>query len=238
MIDRTRAHAPDPLLKEYMTVHSRQVRVCVAEDHEIVRDGLKALIDGQPDLRVVGTAADGESAIRVVRTEQADVLVLDISMPGMNGIEATVRLTRDHDPVRIVILSVHEDRSYFRRLVAAGARAYVLKRSPMAHLIQAIRTVSAGGLYVDAALPADMLFDSKSVVVAHGEGTELTSREVEVVRLVARGLSNREIAATLQISVKTVETHKARINEKMQFSSRADLVRYSLRTGLLAPEPE
>lgn len=215
-----------------------RLRVCVAEDHEIVREGVRALIDTQPDLCVVGTAADGESAIRLVRQLNPDVLVLDISMPGLNGIETTARLAREGDAVRVVILSVHEDRAYFRRLVAAGVRAYVLKRSAPAHLIHAIRTVSGGGLYVDPALAHQVLVDARSPAALTVDGPELTGRESEIVKLVARGLTNREIGDALDISVKTVETHKARVNEKMRFSSRADLVRYALRTGLLTPDAE
>jgi DNA-binding NarL/FixJ family response regulator len=217
----------------------RRLRICVADDHEIVRDGLKALIDAQPDLCVVGTAADGAGAVRMVRELQPDVLVMDVAMPGVNGIDATAQLTLDAAPARVVILSVHEDRSYFRRLIAAGARGYVLKRSAMANLIHAIRTVADGGLYVDPALASRVLFDARRAAPPDGgAGTDLTGRELQVLQLVARGLTNREIAEALVISVKTVETYKTRINEKMRFSSRADLVRYALRAGLLTADGE
>lgn len=230
-------HRSDRDEGQRMTI-GRRLRVCVAEDHEIVREGLKALIEGQPDLCVVGTAGDGEGAIRMVRQLNPDVVVMDISMPGLNGIEATARLAKEKDAVPVVILSVHEDRSYVRRLVAAGVRAYVLKRSALFHLIQAIRTVSSGGLYVDPALASQVLVDTRAPAALSVEGPRLTGREAEIVRLVARGLSNREIAGALDISVKTVETHKARVNEKMRFASRADLVRYALRAGLLRPDDE
>lgn len=215
---------------------SQRLRICVAEDHEIVREGLRALIEAHRDLEVVGAAGDGLRAIRLVRELRPDVLVMDITMPGLNGVDLAAQLAADDHGVKIVVLSVHEDRSYVQRLIAAGAAAYVLKRSAVSQLIHAIRTVSTGGHYVDPALAPACVEPFGGVSRPDERPAQLTSREVEVVKLVAAGLSNREVASSLGITVKTVETHKRRINEKMRFASRADLVRYALRTGLLQAE--
>lgn len=216
---------------------SERLRVCVAEDHEIVREGLRALIEAQGDLEVVGTAGDGVQALHLVRELRPDVIVMDITMPGLNGVELAAQLAHEETPARIVVLSVHEDRSYVQRLIAAGAAAYVLKRSAVSQLIHAIRTVSTGGLYIDPALAPIFAEPLGRILRTDERPAQLTGREVEVVKLVAAGLSNREIAGQLGITVKTVETHKRRINEKMRFASRADLVRYALRTGLLQADP-
>lgn len=211
-------------------VPSRAVRIGLAEDQQIVREGLKALVNAQPDLIVIGEAADGADAVALAGQLRPDVLVMDIAMPTMNGLEATAQLTREVPETRIVVLSVHEDRAYFRRLIAAGACGYVLKRSAAAQLIEAIRRVAAGGLYIDRAL-------ATRFPAAHdpsgGRTGDLTARELEILSLAAAGHGNREIASRLGISVKTVETHKTHINEKMGFGSRADLVAYAVRRGLL-----
>jgi two-component system response regulator NreC len=216
-----------------------ELRVFIADDHAIVREGLKALIGVQAGMRVVGEAGDGREGYWAVVELKPDVAVMDISMPGWSGAEATARLRRDCPGVRVVALTVHEDESYLRGLLEVGASGYVLKRSATAELIHAIRTVAAGGTYIDANL-ADRLvsayIDTKPVA-EHVERDELTAREMEVVKLIALGHSNKEIAARLEISVKTVETHKARSLEKLGLHGRADLVRYALQHGWLDDTP-
>ncbi len=216
------------------------LRVFIADDHAIVREGLKALVGVQPGMRVVGEAGDGREAYRAVVELQPDVAVMDISMPGWSGAEATARLKQMCPGVRVVALTVHEDESYLRGLLEAGAAGYILKRSATGDLVHAIRTVAAGGTYIDPNL-ADRLvnvyIDTRPDANPLERG-ELTGREAEVVRLIALGHSNKEIAARLEISVKTVETHKARSLEKLGLHSRADLVRYALQHGWLVDAPD
>jgi two-component system response regulator NreC len=212
-----------------------ELRIFIADDHAIVREGLKALVNGQPGMKVVGEAGDGQEAYRGIVELQPDVAVMDISMPGCSGSETAGLLRRMCPNVRVVTLTVHEDEAYLRGLLEAGASGYVLKRSATDDLIHAIRTVAAGGTYIDPNL-ADRLvnvyIDARPVPPS-SERSELTGREADVVRLIALGHSNKEIAARLEISVKTVETHKARALERLGLHSRADLVQYALHQGWL-----
>lgn len=211
------------------------LRIFIADDHEIVREGLRALVDAQPGMRVVGEAGDGREAYRAIVELRPDVAVMDISMPGWSGSEATSRLRRECPAVRVVSLTVHEDESYLRGLLEAGATGYVLKRSATADLVHAIRTVAAGGTYIDPNLAGRLVNVYIDAQPAHPPATrgDLTGREADVVRLLALGHSNKEIAARLEISVKTVESHKARALERLGLRSRADLVQYALQEGWL-----
>jgi DNA-binding NarL/FixJ family response regulator len=212
-----------------------RLRIFLADDHAVVREGLKALVSTQPDIEVIGEAADGASACEQVAQLHPDVVVLDISMPGLSGAQAAERLRRECPKVKVLALTVHEDKGYLRQLLEAGASGYVLKRAAAAELIRAIRTVAAGGVYLDPALAGKVVggFVRKPAGHSASEELELSERETEVVRLVAAGHSNKEIAGRLEISVKTVETYKARSLEKLGLHSRADLVRYSLQQGWL-----
>lgn len=217
-----------------------ELRVYIADDHEIVREGLRALVGAQPGMRVVGEAGDGREAYRAIVELQPDVAVIDISMPAWSGAEVAARLARMCPGVRVVALTVHEDEGYLRGLLEAGASGFVLKRSATADLVHAIRTVASGGTYIDPNL-ADRLVNvyiDARPDPDHLERGELTGREVEIARLIALGHSNKEIAARLEISVKTVETHKARSLEKLGLHSRADLVQYALRHGWLRDDPD
>jgi DNA-binding NarL/FixJ family response regulator len=212
-----------------------ELRIFLADDHAVVREGLKALVNAQPDMEVMGEAADGEAACAAVLQLLPDVVVLDVSMPGMSGAGAAARMRQECPQVKVLALTVHEDRGYLRQLLEAGAVGYVLKRAAAEELIRAIRTVAAGGVYLDPALAGKVVggFVRKpSGKVATVEG-ELSDRESTVVRLIAAGHSNKEIAGQLEISVKTVETYKTRSLEKLGLHSRADLVRYALQRGWL-----
>jgi len=212
-----------------------KIRVLLAEDHAIVREGLRALLDAQPDLVVVGEAADGREALAGAQALGPDVVVMDISMPGLNGARATEVIRRECPGSRVLALTMHEDKGYLRLLVQAGASGYLLKRAAAQDLIHAIRAVAAGGTYIDPALAGDVLasFAGKTAVRGSEREGELSEREAEVVRLIARGFSNKEIAAQLDLSSKTVETYKARSLGKLGLSSRSDLVSYALRRGWL-----
>jgi DNA-binding NarL/FixJ family response regulator len=212
-----------------------KLRVYLADDHAVVRAGLKALINAEPEMEVSGEASDGRTACEQAQESQPDVVVMDVSMPEMNGAQATARLKQASPHVKVLALTVHEDKGYLRLLLEAGASGYVLKRAAAEELIHAIRTVAAGGVYLDPVLAGKVV--GSFVRNPAGKGVsadgDLSEREAEVVRLIAAGHSNKEIARRLSLSVKTVETYKARSMEKLGLDSRADLVRYALQRGWL-----
>ena len=211
-----------------------KLRVFLADDHAVVREGLKALVNAQPAMAVVGEAADGLTACAQVALLAPDVVVMDVSMPGLSGSQATARLRLECPAVRVLALTVHEDRGYLRQLLAAGAAGYVLKRAAPEELIQAIRAVAAGGVYLDPTMAGKVLGGFvRQAAVDGAAGAELSEREAEVARQTAAGHSNKEIAARLDLSVKTVETYRARAMEKLGLRGRADLVRYAVQQGWL-----
>ena len=210
-----------------------KLRVFLADDHAVVREGLKALVNAQPAMAVVGEAADGLSACAQVALLAPDVVVMDVSMPGLSGSQATARLRLECPAVRVLALTVHEDKGYLRQLLAAGAAGYVLKRAAPEELIQAIRAVAAGGVYLDPGMAGKVLGGFVRQAAADGVGAELSEREAEVARQTAAGHSNKEVAARLDLSVKTVETYRARAMEKLGLRGRADLVRYAVQQGWL-----
>ena len=213
----------------------RRLRILVADDHAIVRQGLKLLIDNQPDMTVVAEAADGEAALEQTAATDPDIVVMDISMPGMNGLIATRTLKQRYPSVMVVALSRHEDDQYLEELLRAGASGYVLKQSPPTDFVQAIRAVAAGGIYIDPAMTprvADGLLSHKAPARSQ-PSTRLTERESEVLRLVAVGHSNVEIATRLDISVKTVEVHKTNAMRKLGLTGRVDVIRYGVLQGWL-----
>lgn len=213
---------------------SRTLRIVVADDHVLVREGLILLINAQPDMEVVGEAGEGEDAWRVVRELLPDVVVLDVAMPGLNGAQTAERLRTACPGVKVLALSAHSDYAHVSALLAAGASGYVLKRAASAELANAIREVASGGSYFDEALPVECLTLGDNLHDA--AVAPLSSREVEVIKLVAWGHSNKDIAARLFLSVKTVEGYKARIMEKLCLASRVDLVRFAMQRGWMEEE--
>ena len=212
-----------------------QLQIFLADDHAVVREGLKALINAQPDMIVIGEAGDGQSAWQQAQTCQPDVVIMDITMPGLNGVQATTELKRACPQIKVLALSVHDDTSYLRQLLEAGAAGYILKHAAADDLIQAIRLVAAGGVYLDPALAGHVVARYVRVPAMATEllGTALSERETEVAQRIAQGYTNKEIAAQLTLSVKTVETYRARAMEKLGLESRAALVRYALEHGWL-----
>lgn len=210
-------------------------RILVVDDHAIVRQGLKLLIDNQPDMMVVGEAADGKAALEQAQLVNPDIVVMDISMPGLNGLSAT-RILKERQPaVSVVALTRHDDDTYIEELLRAGASAYVLKHSPPNEFLNAIRAVAAGGIYIDPAMRtrvADGIL-ARPVEVSQAAAASLTERESEVLRLVAVGYTNIEIASRLGISVKTVEAHKANAMRKIGLTGRVDVIRYAALQGWL-----
>lgn len=212
-------------------------RIVLADDHPIVLNGLRNLIAAERDLELVGEASSGLAALKMIREQRPDVAVVDISMPELNGILVGRRLASEMPSVRLLVLTLHENRAYLKQALDAGIRGYVLKRSAAANLIQAIRAVAIGGLYVDPAI-ANRLFDAGPKRAGRQKGgggvPDLTDREAEVLKLVALGLTNKEIARQLDIGVKSVETYRARGSEKIGLQTRAELVRYASAQGWLA----
>ena len=217
-----------------MTVSTR---IILADDHPIVLAGLRNLITAQSDLALVGDASNGMAALRLIRETRPDVAVVDISMPELNGIMLARRVADEAPDVRVMVLTLHEDRAYLKQALDAGVRGYVLKRSAAESLIHAIRAVMVGGLYVDPAI-ANRVFDSAPQRGARQPGNinipDLTERETEVLKLVALGFTSKEISRRLDVGVKSVETYKARGTEKLGLKSRAELVRYAASQGWLA----
>jgi DNA-binding NarL/FixJ family response regulator len=212
-----------------------KLRVLLADDHAMIRDGVKALINGEPDMEVVGEASDGREAWHKVKSLQPDILILDITMPDLNGVQATERIKRDAPKVKVLILTAHEDKGFLQQVLQAGASGYMLKRAASAELIRAIRFVATGGIYIDPEIASKIVTSyvgrqSSRESVQRGD---LSEREEEVLRLVAWGHSNKEIAERLNISVKTVEGHKSKIMEKLGLKNRVEVVRYALHRGWL-----
>jgi DNA-binding NarL/FixJ family response regulator len=211
------------------------LRVLMVDDHPVVLAGLESLVEADPDFQVVGKARDGRIALRLAKQLLPDVVVLDISMPEMNGIEAATALLAERPECRILVLTVHEDRAYLRQLVEAGVSGYLLKRSASDELIRALHAVASGGMYLDPAIAGKVVgrASRSSLHPQPGQTAELSERETDVLRLVAGGHSNKEISARLNISVKTVETYKARAMEKLGYRSRVEVVRYAAQQGWL-----
>ena len=208
-----------------------KLRVFVADDHVFIRAGLRSLIDAEPDMAVVGEAADGRDAVEKIAAAAPDVVLMDLSMPGCDGLETT-RLVRAAQPgARVLALTMHEDRTNLRGMVAAGASGYLLKRAAASELIHAIRAVAQGGLFVDPRIAAKLV----GVPVEETElpPGELSGRETEVLRWIARGYSHKEIAAQLEVSLKSVETYKTRAMEKLGLTGRVDVVRHAAAAGWL-----
>jgi DNA-binding NarL/FixJ family response regulator len=209
------------------------IRILIADDHGLLRAGLRTLLNAASDLTVVGEVADGEEAVRLSLTLRPDVVLMDISMPGIGGIEATRRLVAQRPGVRVLILTVHEDRSLLREALQVGAAGYILKRAVESELITAIQAVTRGDLYVHPAMTRALLENTippKKVLV---EVERLTQREIEVLRLIVQGHTNRQIADVLSLSVRTIESHRANLMDKLNLRSRVELVRYAAQHGLL-----
>jgi DNA-binding NarL/FixJ family response regulator len=218
-----------------MSKTSAPLRILLADDHVTVRHGLKLLIDSQPDMNVVAEVSDGEAAVRGALELKPDVVVMDISMPGMNGLDATKKLKQQQPKAVIITLTRHSDDAYLQELLRAGVSGYVLKQSAPTELLQAIRAAAAGRQYLDSALTARVTagFLGKQGKRETQPSATVSERESEVLRLIASGYSNKEIASRLSLSVKTVEAHKANAMRKLDLNGRIDIVKYAILQGWL-----
>ena len=211
-----------------------RTQVLLADDHAILRAGLAMLVRAQPDLEVVGEAADGIEALEKIRKTKPDVVILDLTMPRMNGFDALREIVRDIPQTKVLVLTMHDDPAYGRSLLAAGALGYVTKKAADRELLTAIRTVREGRQFVDVTQAEDMLPKFAARLPASRE--LLSQRERQVLALLARGHTHQEVADRLTLSIKTVETYLSRLTSKLGLHRRAELVRYALETGILERE--
>lgn len=212
-----------------------KLRILLADDHETVREGLRMILNAQPDMQVVATASDGSEALTECQKVSPDVVIMDISMPGVNGLAATMQLSERCPDAKVLTLTRHADNSYLQQLMRAGAAGYVLKQSRPSELLHAIRSVATGGKYLDASMTAPVIgtYTRSAATSVPETVTPLSPRETEVLRMIAWGNTNKEIAARLDLSVKTVEAHKANGMRKLGMRGRIDIVRYALLQGWL-----
>lgn len=210
----------------------KRIRLLIVEDHATVREGLKLILSSQSDMEVIGDTGDGRSAIALVQRLQPDIVLMDISMPGMNGLKATEKLKECCPNTHVLAVTRHQEGGYLQQVLRAGASGYVLKQSPPSELLHAIRAVAGGGKYLDSAVAGKMMGTYAGRNQTSGEQlADLTDREAEVLRLISLGHSNKEIAARLDVSVKTIEAHKANAMKKLGITSRIDIVRYAVLKG-------
>ncbi|MFN2516929.1 MAG: response regulator [Pyrinomonadaceae bacterium] len=212
-----------------------KLRVFLADDHAVLRDGLKALVNAQTDMEVVGEADNGRTTWLKVKELLPDVVVMDVSMPELNGVQATEILKRECPEVKVLALTAYKDKAYLDQLLKVGALGYVLKMSAAKELIEALRMVAAGNVYVDQEMTERIAegYVRDQFLRGATRQRDLTSREEQVTRLIAQGYANKEIANQLDISVKTVESHKTNVMEKLELKSRTEIVRYAVRQGWL-----
>ena len=215
-----------------------KIRVLVADDHTIVRKGLCALLDGDKEIEVVGEAENGREAIKKVEQVQPDIILMDITMPGLNGLETTRQLKKRHPKIKILILTMHDNEEYIFETLRAGASGYLVKRTAPDELISAIHAINRGGSFLSPSISKRVIEGYIRVGQSEQEEDEafikLTDREREVLQLIAEGRVNREIAELLHISIKTVETHRSHIMKKLNIRNIAELTRYAIRKGLIS----
>ena len=223
-----------------MPARTHKIRVMIADDHAILRAGLRMLVNAQADMEVVSEASDGEKAIQTARETKPDVALLDLTMPRVGGMKALQQMARECGEVRVLVLTMHDDPAYLRSALAAGASGYLLKRAVDAELIAAIRAVHRGGVFVDPRLANVLVQDvlaKKSRKAGSAEPANILShRELQVLTLVARGYTSAEIAKQIFVGVKTIETYRSRLAEKLGLRTRSDVIRFAVQMGLLTPE--
>jgi DNA-binding NarL/FixJ family response regulator len=222
---------------------SKTIHVLLADDHTLVRAGIRSLLEGLAQVEVVAETGDGHEALRLIRTYQPEVVLMDIGMPSMNGLEATARITREFPHVHVIILSMHASEEYVWQALRAGATGYLLKDADTAELEIAVRSAVRGRTYLSPAVSNQVVFDYVRRVGGEaelGKGSGpfdvLTPRQREILQLIAEGRSTKEIAQALKLSTKTVETHRAQLMDRLDIHDIAGLVRYAIRSGLIKPE--
>jgi two-component system, NarL family, response regulator NreC len=223
-----------------MPARTHKIRVMIADDHAILRAGLRMLVNAQADMEVVSEAPDGEKAVQTARETRPDVALLDLTMPRVGGMKALEEMARDCRETRVLVLTMHDDPAYLRSALAAGASGYLLKRAVDAELIAAIRAVHRGGIFVDPRLANVLVQDVLAKRSTKAGPTRpvniLSQRELQVLTLVARGYTSAEIAKQIFVGVKTIETYRSRLADKLGLRTRSDVIRFAVQMGLLTPE--
>jgi DNA-binding NarL/FixJ family response regulator len=210
------------------------IRVLLADDHALVRAGVRSLLSTVAGIQVVGEASTGVEALALIEETRPDVVLMDIAMPGLNGLDAAARIVREHPGTRVIMLSMHASEEYALQALRAGASGYLLKDADLLELERAIEEVARGETYLSPAISRHVIADYRRRVTAQPEPADrLTPRQREVLRLIAEGLSTKEIAFRLKLSIKTIETHRAQIMERLEIRDVAGLVRFAVRTGLI-----
>lgn len=213
----------------------KRIRILIVDDHALVRSGFRAMLEKAPEIEVVAEASDGLEAIEKVGTTFPDVLLMDIGMVPMNGLDATARIRREYPDVKVIILSMHANEEYVLRALRGGAAGYLLKNSKFAELRTAIQTVAAGEIYLSARVSQHVIENYvRSMEVEKSPLEELTPRQREILKLIAEGKNNREIAASLGVSMKTVDTHRTQLMQRLNIHDIAGLVRFAIKMGLIA----
>ncbi len=213
-----------------------KVRILLADDHAVLRAGLRVLLNAEPDMEVVGEAADGEEVLKYVKNLQPEMVLLDLSMPKMNGMECLKQIITAYPEIKVLVLTMHDDEEYLKAVIRLGAKGYVLKKAADVELISAIRTVAKGEMFIYPSMAAALLchmVNPKAQARTDNKVKGLSEREREVLRHLALGHTNQEIADILHVSVKTVDTYKARVMEKLELRKRAELVRYAMENGII-----
>ena len=211
-----------------------RIRVLVADDHALLREGIRALLKQSDEVEVVGEASDGHEAVEECRRLRPDVVLMDVAMPGLGGLEATLLILKEQPAVKVLVLTQYDDREYVARFLKAGAAGYVLKKAAGSELVSAIRAVSRGGLVLDPSIARELRDSGRPMTDAAGDPYErLTDREKQVLKLVAEGHSSKDVAQLLGISVKTAMSHREHVMEKLALHSRTDLVRFAVRRGVI-----
>ena len=215
------------------------IRILIADDHAVMRAGLRLLLNGQEDMQVVDEAGDGWQTVEKAVALKPDIVLLDITMPGLSGLEAARQIRQRAPEVKLLVLTMHDDEAYLRQFLQVGATGYIVKKAADTELVDAIRAVHRGESFIHPSLTRvliDRYLQQQPPVKAKESVEELTPRETEVLRLVAQGYTSQQIAEQLSISANTVETHRAHIMEKLGLRGRAQLVRYAIARGLLRPD--
>lgn len=212
-----------------------EIKIMIVDDHTLMRAGLKLLLANQADIQVIGEAENGEAALLLIETAKPDIVLLDVSMEGMNGLECLKKIVELNPAIKVILLTMHEDITYLRQGFSAGAMGYVLKKAADAVLYHAIRTVFAGEVYIQSSLAQALLTEVKEsqTPIVLPTTKPLSGQENKVLELIALGFSNAEIAQQLMVSARTIETYKYRIMEKLQATKRSDLVRYAIDQGII-----
>ncbi len=213
------------------------IKLIIADDHQIISDGLKALLKSYPEISVLGVASNGKEAVTLSQLFSPDIILMDVDMPIMNGIEATKAIKKDHPKIKIIILTMHNEAGLVKTLIAAGADSYLLKNTDQDELITAIHKVAQGKQYFSSDITATLLSSDNSVekTVSHNsELSNLTSREIEILKLIAMGFSNKEIGEKLFISHRTVDTHRTNLMKKLDVSNIAGLIRFAIQKGMVS----